>query len=109
MTRPAVYRGPMAGEQLLLDFAIILIAAEIGGSAFRRIRLPRAVGVLVAGMVLGPFTPGYSGHQSAVADLAVLGAVFLMATTGLAFGIRGFGKPGAGALPLAISGAAGSV
>ena len=94
----------MAGEQLLLDFAVILIAAEIGGSAFRRIRLPRAVGMLVAGIVLGPFTPGYSVHQSAVADLAVLGAVFLMFTTGLSFDIRGFRKLGAWPFLLAIAG-----
>ena len=96
----------MAGEQLLLDFAVILIAAEIGGSAFRRIRLPRAVGMLVAGIVLGPFTPGYSVHQPAVADLAVLGAVFLMFTTGLSFDIRGFRKLGAWPFLLAISGVA---
>ena len=94
----------MAGEQLLLDFAIILIAAEIGGSAFRKIRLPRAVGMLVAGIVLGPFTPGYSVHQAAVADLAVLGAVFLMFTTGLSFDIRGFRKLGARPFLLAIAG-----
>ena len=94
----------MAGEQLLLDFAVILIAAEIGGSAFRRIRLPRAVGMLVAGIVLGPFTPGYSVHQPAVADLAVLGAVFLMFTTGLSFDIRGFRKLGAWPFLLAIAG-----
>src|SRR5712691_12062304 len=49
----------MAAVQLLLDCAVVLIAAEIGGTAFRRIRLPRAVGMLVAGILLGPFTPGY--------------------------------------------------
>src|SRR5437762_1093275 len=65
----------MAGEQLLLDFAVILIAAEIVGSAFRRIRLPQAVGILLAGFVLRPLTPGDSAHQSAVEDLADCGAV----------------------------------
>jgi len=49
----------MATAQLLLDFAVVLIAAEIGGTLFRRIHLPRAVGMLVAGIILGPFTPGY--------------------------------------------------
>src|SRR5438094_9933015 len=106
MTRRDDSPGPMAGEQLLLDFAVILIAAEIGGSAFRRIRLPRAVGMLVAGIVLGPFTPGYSVHQSAVADLAVLGAVFLMFTTALSFYIPRFRKLGACPVLLAVSGVA---
>jgi Kef-type K+ transport system membrane component KefB len=58
-------REPMAAEQLLLDFAVILIAAEIGGALFRRIRLPRAVGMLVAVILLGPFTPGYVIQPSA--------------------------------------------
>jgi Kef-type K+ transport system membrane component KefB len=94
----------MAAEQLLLDFAVILIAAEIGGALFRRIRMPRAVGMLVAGILLGPFTPGYVIHPSAVADLAVLGAVFLMFTTGLSFDIRNFRKLGAWPFLLAVAG-----
>ena len=93
----------MAAEQLLLDFAVILVAAEIGGALFRRIRLPRAVGMLVAGILLGPFTPGYV-VRSSVADLAVLGAVFVMFTTGLSFDIRNFRKLGAWPFLLAIAG-----
>jgi len=80
----------MAAVQLLLDFAVILIAAEIGGTVFRRLRMPRAVGMLVAGILLGPFTPGYVVDPSGIADLALLGAVFLMFSAGLSFNIRGF-------------------
>jgi Kef-type K+ transport system membrane component KefB len=43
-------------------------------------------------------------HPSAVADLAVLGAVFLMFTTGLSFDIRNFRKLGAWPFLLAIAG-----
>lgn len=85
----------MAGEQLLLDFAVVLVAAEVGGSVFRRLRLPRAVGMLVAGIILGPFTPGYTvDPQGEFGSLAVLGAVFLLFTTGLSFDIRGFRRLG---------------
>lgn len=94
----------MAAEQLLLDFAVLLIAAEIGGAIFRYFRLPRAVGMLVAGIFLGPFTPGYVVQESGVADLAVLGAVFLMFTTGLSFDIRNFRKLGAWPFLLAAAG-----
>jgi len=80
----------MAAVQLLLDFAVVLIAAEIGGTAFRRLRMPRAVGMLVAGILLGPFTPGYVVDPIGIADLALLGAVFLMFSAGLSFNIRGF-------------------
>ncbi|TLZ43234.1 MAG: cation:proton antiporter [Methanobacteriota archaeon] len=108
--RPALSRRPrlpraVAAEQLLLDFAVVLIAAEIGGALFRRIRLPRAVGMLVAGILLGPFTPGYIVEPNGpTANLAVLGAVFLMFTTGLSFDIRNFRKLGIWPFLLAASG-----
>src|SRR2546427_6962271 len=98
----------MATAQLLLDLAVVLIAAEIGGTLFRRIHLPRAVGMLVAGIILGPFTPGYVVDPAGIADLALLRAVFLMFTTGLSFDIRGFRKLGATPFLLAGSGVAAS-
>lgn len=85
----------MAAPSLLLDFAVVLIAAEVGGTLFRRMRLPRAVGMLVAGILLGPFTPGYVVDLDGIAGLALLGAVFLMFSTGLSYDIRGFRKLGA--------------
>ena len=99
----------MAAEQLLLDFAVVLIAAEIGGSVFRRLRMPRAVGMLVAGILLGPFTPGYTVDPNGpMANLALLGAVFLMFLTGLSFDIRGFRKLGIRPFILAAIGVAAS-
>jgi monovalent cation:H+ antiporter-2, CPA2 family len=80
----------VAVPSLLLDFAIVLIAAEIGATAFRFLRLPRVVGMLVAGILVGPFTPGYAVDPAGIADLAVLGAVFLMFSIGLSFDIRTF-------------------
>src|SRR2546426_8434264 len=57
--------------------------------------------MVVAGIVLGPFTPGYVVNPSDVADLALLGAVFLMFSTGLSFDIRTFRKLGGGPFLLA--------
>jgi len=91
----------VAGPSLLLDFAVLLIAAEVGGTLFRFLHLPRVVGMVVAGIVLGPFTPGYVVNPSDVADLALLGAVFLMFSTGLSFDIRTFRKLGGGPFLLA--------
>jgi CPA2 family monovalent cation:H+ antiporter-2 len=78
----------MAEEQLLLDFGIVLMAAEIGGSLFRRLRMPWAIGMLVAGLLLGPFTPGYLVDRTRIQDRALLGTVLLMFSTGLSFDIR---------------------
>lgn len=94
----------MAAPSLLLDFAIVLIAAEIGGTLFRFLRLPRAVGMLAAGIALGPFTPGYVVDPSGIEDLALLGAVFLMFSAGLSFDIRGFRRLGAWPFLLAAFG-----
>src|SRR5688572_19464994 len=98
----------MAAEDLLLDFAVVLVAAEIGGSVFRRLRIPRAVGMLIAGILIGPFTPGYTVRDPGIQDLALLGAVFLMFSTGLSFDIRGFRKLGSKPFLLASVGVAGS-
>ena len=80
----------METPALLLDFAIILIAAVIGGTAFRYLKMPRVVGMLVAGIAIGPFTPGFVVKSEEIADLALLGAVFLMFSSGLSFDIRTF-------------------
>lgn len=80
----------METPALLLDFAMVLIAAVIGGTVFRYLRLPRVVGMLVAGIALGPFTPGFVVKSEDIADLALLGAVFLMFSSGLSFDIRTF-------------------
>lgn len=91
----------MAAPSLLLDFAVVLIAAEIGGVLFGYLKLPRVVGMLVAGIILGPFTPGYIVDLAGIEDLALLGAVFLMFSVGLSFDIRTFRRLGAAPFILA--------
>ena len=85
----------MAGPALLLEFAVVLIAAEAGGILFRFLHLPRVVGMVVAGIFLSPFTPGFVVDPTgSFGDLALLGAVFLMFSIGLTFDIRMFRKLG---------------
>ena len=45
---------------LISTIAIGLTSAFIGGLIARHIRLPAIVGYIVAGVVIGPFTPGSS-------------------------------------------------
>lgn len=46
-------------EQLVLQLAIVLIAARLGGLVFRRwLKLPDVLGELTAGMVIGPYALG---------------------------------------------------
>ena len=54
----------MHQTDLLATIAGGLTAAFIGGYVARRLRLPAIVGYLVAGMAVGPFTPGFVADQN---------------------------------------------
>ncbi len=44
---------------LLVNITVALVAAFAGGVLARRIGLPTIVGYLLAGILIGPFTPGF--------------------------------------------------
>ncbi|KAB8141588.1 sodium:proton exchanger [Chloroflexia bacterium SDU3-3] len=74
--------------QLLIDIAMALVAAFAGGLLARRLGLPTIVGYLLAGMAIGPFTPGFVGNIEDISQLAELGVIFLMFGVGLHFSLR---------------------
>ncbi|HYN06476.1 MAG TPA: cation:proton antiporter [Vicinamibacterales bacterium] len=70
---------------LLLNIGVVLAYALVGGLLARRVGLPTIVGYLVAGVALGPFTPGFRGDPEAIGQLAELGVIMLMFGVGLHF------------------------
>jgi CPA2 family monovalent cation:H+ antiporter-2 len=44
-------------EQILQDFAIIMIIASIMTFIFYKLRQPLVIGYIVAGIVIGPYSP----------------------------------------------------
>jgi CPA2 family monovalent cation:H+ antiporter-2 len=86
---------------LISTIAIGLSAAFIGGLMARRLRLPTIVGYLVAGVAIGPFTPGLVADTDVAAELAEIGVILLMFGVGIHFSIRdllavrGIAVPGA--------------
>ena len=70
---------------LLLNIGVVLAYALVGGLLARRVGLPTIVGYLVAGVALGPFTPGFRGDPEAIGQLAELGVILLMFGVGLHF------------------------
>jgi len=62
--------------------------AFVFGTAAQRLRLPPLVGYLLAGVVVGPFSPGITLDQHLTLQLADIGVVLLMFGVGLHF------KPG---------------
>ena len=73
---------------LLINIAVALVTAFAGGLIARRLRLPTIVGYLLAGMAIGPFTPGFVGDVANISQLAELGVIFLMFGVGLHFSLR---------------------
>ena len=59
--------------------------AFVGGLAARAVRLSPVFGYLLAGIVLGPFTPGYVIDQKITNELAEIGVALLLFGVGLHF------------------------
>jgi CPA2 family monovalent cation:H+ antiporter-2 len=87
---------------LLVNIAIALVVAFAGGLIARRIGLPTIVGYLLAGIAIGPFTPGFVGDASTINQLAELGVIFLMFGVGLHFSFADLWKVRDIAIPGAI-------
>jgi len=73
---------------LLINIALALGYALAGGVVARRLGLPTIVGYLLAGVALGPFTPGITGDIGAIQQLAEFGVILLMFGIGLHFSFR---------------------
>jgi K+:H+ antiporter len=73
---------------LISTMAISLVYALVGGYIASRFRLPPLVGYLIAGIVVGPFTPGFVADRKLAPQLAEIGVILLMFGVGLHFSIR---------------------
>ncbi len=65
-----------------------LCLAFVFGLLAQRLRLPLIAGYLMAGVVIGPFTPGFVADQQIAGELAELGVILLMFGVGLHFSVR---------------------
>ena len=61
--------------------------AFVFGAAAHRIKLSPLVGYLLAGVLIGPFTPGYVADQTLASQLAEIGVILLMFGVGLHFSL----------------------
>lgn len=73
---------------LFATLAMALLTAFVGGYAARRIGFPPLVGYLLAGLVIGPFTPGFVGDINAISQLAEVGVIFMLFGVGLHFSLK---------------------
>ncbi len=73
---------------LLGNLSISLVLALILGLIAQKMRLSPIVGYLLAGVVLGPQTPGFVADTKMAAELAEIGVVLLMFGVGLHFDLK---------------------
>jgi len=92
---------PHASTPLIATIVIGLSLAFVLGTMAARLKLSPLVGYLLAGIVVGPFTPGYVADGALAAELAELGVILLMFGVGLHFSfkdllsVRAISVPGA--------------
>src|ERR1043165_4159727 len=80
-----------------------LCLAFIFASIAQRFRIPPLVGYLLAGVVVGPFTPGFVADADLASELAEIGIILLMFGVGLHFSLEDLLSVRAIAVPGAIA------
>jgi monovalent cation:H+ antiporter-2, CPA2 family len=87
---------------LISTIVIGLVAAFALGAIAHRLRVPPLVGYLLAGVAIGPFTPGFVADQKLAQELADIGVILLMFGVGLQFSLRELWSVRAIAVPGAV-------
>lgn len=87
---------------LLATIAAALVVAFALGYVAQRLRLSPIVGYLVAGVVIGPFTPGIVADASIGRELSEIGVVLLMFGVGMHFSVKDLFAVRRAAIPGAI-------
>jgi predicted Kef-type K+ transport protein len=87
---------------LVTTMAAAFGVAWVLGIAAQRLRLSPIVGYLLAGVLIGPHTPGLRADVSLASQLAEIGVVLLMFGVGLHFRVRDLREVGRLAIPGAL-------
>lgn len=84
----------MNATTLLLNLAFALVVALVGATVAVHLRQSVIVGYILAGLVMSPYTPGFSGNPEAVDALADIGIILLMFTIGMRLSLRDLQRVG---------------
>jgi CPA2 family monovalent cation:H+ antiporter-2 len=86
---------------LILNLVAAIALAFFFGAIAQRLRISPLVGYLIAGVAVGPFTPGFVGDPDLAMQFAEIGVILLMFGVGLKFSladlwaVKGVAIPGA--------------
>ena len=73
---------------LIALLSVGFVSAFVFGLLALRLKLSPLVGYLLAGIIVGPFTPGFVADQGLASQLAEIGVILLMFGVGLHFSLR---------------------
>src|SRR5262245_41715400 len=96
----------MHGADLILMLAAALGAALILGYSTQRLGLSPIVGYLIAGVIVGPNTPGFAANTAIAEQLSEVGVILIMFGVGLQFHLEELLSVRRVALPGAVIGMA---
>ena len=97
----AFVEATLESHALIINLVAALALAFFFGALAQKLRISPLVGYLVAGVAMGPFTPGYVGDTSLAMQFAEIGVILLMFGVGLKFSlsdlwaVKGVAIPGA--------------
>jgi len=90
--------------EFIRDLAIVMLVAGATTVLLHRLRLPVLPGYILAGVLIGPHTPGVLVKDPrTIGDISNLGVVLLMFTLGLEFSVRKLREVGGGVLLVTVA------
>ncbi|MSQ29689.1 MAG: cation:proton antiporter [Dehalococcoidia bacterium] len=95
-----------SSAELLISLALILLAARITSSIATSLGLPSVIGVLIAGVLLGPSVTGLVHPSAALDGMSSIGVVLLLFVAGIETDLVEMRRVGVAAVLAAIGGVA---
>lgn len=90
---------------MLLDLAVILVAAKLAAELCERVKVPAVVGEIVVGILIGPSMLGWiPAHSEPIATIAELGVLLLLVQVGMEMDLGELGRVGRAAMSVAVVG-----
>ncbi len=90
--------------EIFKDLAIIIVAAKFFGLLARKLKAPQVVGMIIAGIIIGPSVLGLVKQSDFILNMAEIGVMLLMFEAGLDTDLKELIKTGPAALLVACAG-----
>ncbi len=102
--------GTELNDIVVMDLAVIMVVAAIMLGITYKIKQPMVIGFIIAGMIIGPYTPPFSLVSSieTVSLMAEIGIILLLFTVGTEYPIAKLRSIGRKAIVIATSEAFGT-